>query len=58
MVKLSMSDRDTFDALLPEEAIVSLSESGVTNHTDSRSDKTQDELNRYLAELGVKTENK
>lgn len=58
MVKLSMSDRDTFDALLPEEAIVSLSESGVTNHTDSRSDKTQEELNRYLAELGVKTENK
>lgn len=32
MVKLSVNDRPTFDALVPEKAIVSLSEDGVTVH--------------------------
>lgn len=35
MVKLSRSDRETFDALLPEKAIVSLSENGVTVHEEN-----------------------
>lgn len=34
MVRLSMTDRESFEALVPEKAIVSLSESGVTVHED------------------------
>jgi hypothetical protein len=48
MLALSMNDRETFDDLLPDTSIVSLSESGVTNHVDSRSDETQKELDRYV----------
>lgn len=32
MVELSMTDRDKFDAMLPEDAIVELTERGVTTH--------------------------
>jgi hypothetical protein len=40
MVKLSMSDRETFTALLPEQAVVSLSESGVGIHEERETDET------------------
>jgi hypothetical protein len=51
MVKLSIEDRETFDTLLPENPIVSLSEEGVTTHQDTNSDEAnsaQDAVKRYL----------
>lgn len=51
MVKLSMTDRETFDTLLPEDAIVSLSEEGVTTHEDTNSDEDKNKqtaVERYL----------
>jgi NADH dehydrogenase/NADH:ubiquinone oxidoreductase subunit G len=49
MLTLSVNDRETFDALLPEEAIVKLSEEGTTTHQDTRSIKVQEDLDRYSA---------
>lgn len=49
MLRLSVEDRETFDALLPEESIVELSESGVTTHQDTKSDKVIADLQRYHA---------
>jgi len=52
MVKLSIEDRETFDTLLPEDAIVQLSEEGVTTHEDTNSDETKDAqsaVEKYLA---------
>lgn len=46
MVKLSMSDRATFDALVPEKAIVSLSEQGVLVHEEPDQEHT-DKLKHY-----------
>lgn len=40
MLKLSISDRDTFEELLPDQPLVSLSEEGVTTH-DQRDSATQ-----------------
>jgi hypothetical protein len=54
MITLSMTDRETFDDLVPDESIVSLSEEGVTTH-EVTNDKNS-EVERYLAELGVKAE--
>ena len=51
MVKLSMTDRETFETLLPEDSIVSLSEEGVTTHEDTNSDEDkskQTAVQRYL----------
>lgn len=51
MVELSITNRETFETLLPEDAIVSLSEEGVTTHEDTNSDETkdaQDKVKRYL----------
>lgn len=47
MVKLSMTDRDTFDSLVPDTAVVSLSESGVTVH-DEPAKAAQETLDRYM----------
>lgn len=49
MVKLSMNDRDTFDALVPETALVSLSEAGVTVHEQPVSEQTKADVERYKA---------
>lgn len=51
MLELANSNRDMFDALLPEEAIVSLSEEGVTTHEDPVSDdeRTKAEVERLVA---------
>lgn len=53
MLELSMKDRETFEALLPEEPIVALSaEEGFSAHEDTRGadDKnTQTEIQRILA---------
>lgn len=45
MVELSMSDRDTFEALLPEKPVVQLSEQGVTTF-DTRSEEMAAEVAR------------
>jgi len=50
MLELSLSNRDQFEALLPEEPIVSLSEDGVTTHTSSQSEAQQAEIDR-LADI-------
>lgn len=47
MVKLSMTDRDTFDALIPENAIVKLSEDGVTLHEEPGHAKFDADIERY-----------
>lgn len=49
LVRLSMDDRETFDSLVPDTSIVSLSESGVTVHEESLSEKTAAEVDRYKA---------
>lgn len=46
MIKLARSDRATFEELIPDEAIVSLSEDGVTTHTESNTDEVNDEIKR------------
>lgn len=52
MISLSMSDRDTFDALVPDESIVSLSEFGVTTHEVTNSQTS--EVERYINEVTAK----
>lgn len=48
MLKLYLSDRDTFDALLPSEPLVSLTEEGVTVHEDRKTvGLSEDDRNRY-----------
>jgi hypothetical protein len=49
MIKLSMTDRETFDDLLPEQSIVSLSEAGVTTHDVTIAEDTQAEIARLSA---------
>lgn len=46
MVKLSVNDRETFDAIVPATALVSLSESGVTVHEAPAADHA-DKLKHY-----------
>lgn len=47
-VKLSLTDRETFTALVPDHAIVKLSESGVTIHEDpTKSAEHQEHITRY-----------
>jgi hypothetical protein len=43
MIKLSLEDREAFEDLLPENAIVTLSESGVTSHQDTNSDEAKEQ---------------
>lgn len=62
MVRLSMTDRDTFDAIVPDTAIVSLSEHGVTVH-ENPADNTviKQNVDRYTAMLannGVRSKNR
>lgn len=48
MVRLSMDDRETFEALVPETAVVSLSEQGVTVHEEPESLNARNEqISRY-----------
>jgi len=49
MIALSMEDRETFDLLLPDEPLVSLSAEGVTSHEEPVSEKYQEETERLLA---------
>jgi len=51
MIELSMTDRAMFDRLLPEKAIVSLSEDGVTVHDGRESEgaPADDEITRLSA---------
>lgn len=51
MLELANSNREMFDQLLPEEAIVSLSEEGVTTHEEPVSDdeRTKAEVERLVA---------
>lgn len=53
MLKLSMEDRETFDSILPEDAIVALSEDGVTTFEDTNSDEANDKQDKvkYYLEL-------
>lgn len=54
MIALSRTDRDTFDALLPDDAIVALSEEGVLTHdAPDMSEDMQTNIER-LAELANK----
>jgi hypothetical protein len=46
MIKLARNDRETFEQLIPDEAIVSLSEDGVTTHESSNTDEVNDEIKR------------
>lgn len=46
MVKLSMNDRETFAALLPEDSIVEMDERGVTVHENPNSEKFDEEVAR------------
>jgi hypothetical protein len=48
MIRLSQEDRDTFEALLPEDAIVSLSEDGVEVHDERDNEKFESEKERLL----------
>lgn len=51
MVKLAMSDRETFDALVPENSLVSLSEIGVMTHEQpggSHFEQAVSEVDRLL----------
>lgn len=55
MIELSVTDRETFDALVPEEAIVQLSNGQtVTTFTDieGTDEKTTAEVDRYAAMIG------
>ncbi len=47
MVKLSMNDRETFDALVPENPIVKLSEEGTTIHEEPNHAKFDADIERY-----------
>lgn len=49
MLSLSMTARETFESLLPDEAIVSLSEDGVTTYEDTRGKGAEDETARLIA---------
>lgn len=61
MVKLYLSDRATFDELLPEESLVTLSEHGVTVHEKPKTNGlTDDDRKRYqemASRLGGKRKN-
>lgn len=48
MLRLAMEDRETFDDLLPDDALVSLSEDGVTTH-ESTSRDAESEIARFVA---------
>lgn len=48
MIALSMEDRETFELLLPDEPLVSLSADGVTTHEATDSQKYSDETERLL----------
>lgn len=48
MIRLARNDRGTFEELVPDEAIVSLSEDGVTTHTSSNSDEVNSEISRLV----------
>jgi hypothetical protein len=49
MLELSMSNRETFEALLPEESLIDLSESGTQVHEETHGDESQKEIDRLLA---------
>lgn len=48
MLKLSLSDRETFEALVPGEPLVKLSEEGVTVHEEPESEKFDTEVARLV----------
>ena len=48
MIRLARTDRETFDELVPDEAIVSLSEDGVTTHQSTVSDESKAEVDRLI----------
>lgn len=56
MVKLSMTDRETFEALLPESPVVKLSESGYTVHEEPAraSDETLSRYKDMATRIGAK----
>lgn len=54
MIALSRADRDTFEALLPDDAIVALSEEGVATHDAPDVSKDMQENIARLAELANK----
>lgn len=49
MLELSMSNREMFDRLVPENPIVSLSEDGVTTHDAPESNNLDAEVERLSA---------
>lgn len=49
MVKLAREDRETFEALVPDNALVSLSEDGVTVHEAPENEKLDEEVARLSA---------
>ena len=49
MISLSRNDRDTFDSLLPEDAIVALSESGLTVHDAPEAEAFEKSVERLAA---------
>lgn len=53
MVKLSLSDRETFDALVPDKAVVQLSETGVTVHENPMTDSVKEIVNGYAARVNA-----
>lgn len=55
MIKLSMSDREMFERLLPENAIVSLSENGVTTHDKRDTGSDEAVVDNYVALAGSVT---
>lgn len=48
MLSLSMNDRETFEDLLPDTSLVSLSEEGVTTFQSTNSKTAEDEIKRLL----------
>lgn len=48
MIALAMEDRESFESLLSDDPIVSLSADGVTVHEENDSPKYQEEINRLL----------
>jgi len=58
MVELALSSREMFDKLVPENAIVSLSEEGVTTHEQPASEALQADIDRLVGLANSTTQKK